>query len=312
MVKWFQDNKIWVQRSIDGCPEAQEKYRPNSIARYEEATKVWKDFSHSRRMTIQPEFAKLLMKSLHYFEEQGFKAGISPMPNYYTTWTEEQIQDFVRSLYALGEYYIKCWNEGRPFYCYYFSRELVSRFLEPQKSFFGCGGGRGLHCASWDGWLYLCHRFSKEPRDGQFCFGSLKEILAGKAKGYGKDVCAMDALYEGGKRESWREECKTCSAQFGCEKGCMHTNWFTTKTLDKPPRLYCVLRQATARIVTFMDSKLRCKDPDWWTRGQTVRGIGSYLKRKQEPEYLLARLGEAQMRVDQLKQQLNPGRSCGN
>lgn len=97
-VKWLKDNKIWIQRSIDGCPEVQEKYRPNSIEPYLEKSKIFNDYKDSRRMTVQPEFAKDIMKSLHWFESVGYKAGISPMPNFYTEWSDEQMNDFVKSL----------------------------------------------------------------------------------------------------------------------------------------------------------------------------------------------------------------------
>ena len=307
MVKWFKDNKIWVQRSLDGCPEAQEKYRPNSIKKYEEATKIWKDFESSRRMTVQPEFAKLLIKSLRYFESQGFCRGLSPMPNFYIEWTEEQMQDFEKSLWQLGEYYIKCWNEGRPFYCYYFSREMIFRFLEPHKTYWGCGGARGLHCITWDGQITICHRFSREKPESVFYFGTIKEVLDGNAKGYGEEVLKKASMHEAGLRKDWADKCKDCIAQYSCEKGCMHTNFICTGNINTPPELYCRIRRTSARVVTILDSKLRCKDPDWWTRGNYL--AQDYARRKQTPEYLVARLGEAVLRVDALKRQLEGGKN---
>ena len=307
MVEWFKSNNIHVQRSIDGCPEVQEKYRPNSVKAYEAQNEIWADFDQSRRMTIQPEFAGRLMESLLYFERMGFKRGISPMPNFYTDWSDEQIESFCKSIRELGDYYVKRWLEGRPFYCYYFSNEIVGRFLDPGRTQFGCGGGRGLHCLSWDGKVYMCHRFSKEVEDGPFCFGRVEAVLAGTAKGYGEGVRCRCKAYDLAGRGNWNEQCKGCVAQHGCEKGCMHTNWFTTGTLDGPPKLYCRIRQEAALVVTMIDSKLRCKDPDWWARPDTVKGgsgVHKYIQKKQEVPYLTARLGEAVIRVDELKNKI--------
>ena len=124
----------------------------------------------------------------------------------------------------------------------------------------------------------MCHRFSKEAHDTQFCFGSVKEILSGSAKGYGEKLCSRVADFTKGKA-AWNEECKTCIAQYGCEKGCIHTNYLCTKTLHKQPRLYCLIRQESARVVTWIDSQLRTKNPNWWTQGNSIKGVRDYAQR---------------------------------
>lgn len=275
-VNFLKGFNIWTQRSIDGHPEAQEKYRQNSIKSYEAKSKeVWKDFDYSRRMTVQPEFAKDLMKSFKYFEEQGFKAGMSPMPNFYTEWTDEQIQDFKNSLWELGKYYVERWKQDKntAFYIYYFANEIRGRFQKQSK--FGCGGSRGLHCVSWDGYMYMCHRFSKDPYDSDVCFGHIKDVLNGTAKGYGENLLKQTEKFRFNKKEDWLEMCRNCEAQEGCEKGCVHTNFECTKAYDTPPRLYCELRKETHKIISWIDEQLRDLDRDWWKRGNTLstRGI---------------------------------------
>jgi radical SAM protein with 4Fe4S-binding SPASM domain len=267
-VNFLRYFNIWTQRSIDGCPEAQEKYRPNSIELYKEKNKIWKDYDHSRRMTVQPEFAKDLLKSQLFFEEMGFWKGISPMPNYYTEWSDEHIEDFKKSLWDIGRHYIIRWKEGKAFYNYYLTREMVARFLSQQS--FGCGGGRGLHCVSWDGWLYMCHRFSKEPHDSPFCYGYIKDVLDGTAKGYDEIVYDRTAQYQRNTRNEWEEECKTCIGNGNCEKGCMHTNWLTTHTTNKPPPLYCEIRKEASKVVTWLDEQLRPLNLEWWKQGNTL------------------------------------------
>lgn len=273
-------NNCWIQRSIDGHPEAQEKYRPDSIERYLEVTKVIRDFKDSRRMTIQPEFAKDLLQSLYWFEEHGWGKGISPMPNYYTEWSDEQIEDFKRSLWALGAHYVKKWKEGDAFYVFYFAYEIAGRFMG--RTPYGCGGARTLHCVSWDGWFYMCHRFSKEPHDSPFCYGSVKDVLGGVAKGYGADVKNQIAKYASSSEAHWNEECRYCIAQKGCDKGCIHTNQLCTGTLDHPPKLYCRIRQETVKVIDWINEQLKPLDTQWWSKGNTTRGEAQQFLRNQQ------------------------------
>ena len=262
---YLATNRCHIQRSIDGHREATEKYRPNSVDKYLEIRKVVRDFSDTRRMTIQPEFAKDILKSMWWFEEVGYGKGISPMPNFYTEWSDEQIEDFKRSLWALGSYYIRRWKQGDPFYVYYFARCIEARFGKPIG--FGCGAGRGLHCVSWDGWIYACHRFSKEAHDSQFCYGTVKEALAGTAKGYGPDLVARAQM--GNNEGNWEPECRYCIAQKACCKGCYHTNYVCNGCVNKPPKLFCVVRQETEKVIDHIDDQLRRIDRRWYLRGNT-------------------------------------------
>ena len=120
---------------------------------------------------------------------------------------------------------------------------------------------------SWDGWIYLCHRFSKDPHDSDFCYGNLKGALAGTAKGYGEKVLNKVEEHRSGKPSFWRAECRGCVAQYGCEKGCMHSNTKCTGDINQPPKLYCEIRKEAAMIVTWLDKELRAVDSEWWARG---------------------------------------------
>ncbi|MEM3036131.1 MAG: radical SAM protein [Thermoplasmata archaeon] len=267
---WLKAHNIWVQRSIDGYPEAQEKYRKNSVDAYIKCNEIFKDYDSSRRMTVRPEFAKDLLKSQKFFESMGFYNGISPMPDYYADWTDEQINDFKNSLWDLAKYYVEKWKEGKPFYNYYFNSEIIGRFIM-QRSDFGCGGGRNLFAVDKDGWVYLCHRFTSDPHNSPFCFGHIKEILEGTAKGFDKEVEEQISKHEKGNPQDWYDECKTCLAQYGCEKGCMHTNIKTTGYINRPPKLYCEIRKTATECVLWIDIQLRHLDRKWYLKPPTLK-----------------------------------------
>jgi radical SAM protein with 4Fe4S-binding SPASM domain len=260
-------HRCHVQRSIDGHPAAQEKYRPGSAEKYLEVGKLCRDFQDTRRMTIQPEFAGEILRSFLWFEEQGYGKGISPQPNFYAEWSNEQVAAFKRSLWDLGRYYLRRWKRGDPFYVYYFARSLEARYGKPIG--FGCGAARSLHCVSWDGWIFACHRFSRAPHDSPFCYGSIAEALAGTAKGYGVELLAR--ALASNEEKHWRPECRYCIAQKACNKGCYHVNQACTGSLAQPPPLFCAIRQETEKVVDWLDGQLRRIDPRWYLRGNTCR-----------------------------------------
>ena len=285
-VNWLQANNIWCQRSIDGYPEAQEKYRPNSIDLYRKQNDLWKDYDHSRRSTIQPEFAKDLLKSQKFFESMGFENGVAQMPNYYTEWTEQQTKDFCGQLLQTAIYYIEMWKKDKPFYNYYFCKEIVNRFHYNRSVQFGCGGGIGLYCVRNDGYLYLCHRFAQDDPKGDFCYGHLKDILEDKVKGLAPYVTKEIDRHIKNTPDVWDKECKDCIAQYGCEKGCMHSNYYgwNSKDITKRPRPYCEIRKTASRAVAFIDSKLRSIDPQWWLKGATVQNKQEFIKQYQNKD----------------------------
>jgi radical SAM protein with 4Fe4S-binding SPASM domain len=267
---WLKSFNIWTQRSIDGHPEAQEKYRKDSIEPYKKLNDVWKDYESSRRMTIRPEFAKDLLKSLQFFESMGFHNGMSPMLDYYVDWSDEQIADLKKSIWQLAEYFVKKWKEDKPFYMYYFNQEIIGRFITG-RSDFGCGGGRNLYAISQDGWVYMCHRFCCEPHDSPFCLGHIKDVINGTAKGLDDFVMEQVRKHDKGDPQDWNEECKTCVAQYGCEKGCMHNNMKCEGCINKIPKVYCEVRKVAAEAVTWIDLQLHHIDKEWYLKGNILK-----------------------------------------
>lgn len=275
--EYLKKNNVWIQRGIDGHPDVQNQYRPNTIEKYLEVSKIIRDFRDSRRMTVNPEWAKDLMKSMEWFEEHGYRRGMSPVPNFYPEWTDEQTNDFKKSLWQLAKYYVERWKDDDPFYIYQFSEEIEGRFMNRRAM--GCGGARGLHCVCVDGYIWTCHRFSKEAKDGPYCFGTVKEALAGTAKGYGKDLTdRIEKIKQPMNETNWNEECRYCIAQKTCKKGeCMHCNLKCNGDINKPPKLYCELHRETVKIIDWIDNQLRGFDPYWWAKGNTAKGAKQFM-----------------------------------
>lgn len=264
---------IRVQRSLDGCPEAMEKCRgAGTLERYNRATAIWRDYDQTRRMTVIPETARYLWQSLKYFTELGFRKGLSPQPDYYADWSPQHVEDFKTQLWELGSEIVRDVRAGRPaFYHYWFDREYDRFRAVPNRSYksgVGCGAGKGLWCCSWDGFLFICHRFASEPRDSQFCAGPLRAVVENSAPGVGQGL--RESLQRYWRREV-PVECRSCIGRYGCTMGCYHVNFKCQGDIGRPPALYCELKREAAQVVTWIDSRLRDQNPRWWDGSRRQR-----------------------------------------
>jgi len=279
IVDFVKRNKVYVQRSIDGCPKAMEKLRPGALPLYEKATEMLKDKDRGvRRMTITPDTAEYLFEGVLFLWEKGFRRGFSPQPDYNQEWNEEQKKALIDNMWKMADFYIEQFKHGNPFYWYQVSREAACRFSNTVTQT-GCGAGKRLYAISVDGYVFLCHRFTGEDINGPFCYGHVAEVLEGTAIGFGNEV--LSAI-ESRKRKEWNEECYSCIAQYGCEKGCYHSSYKATGNLLKPPELYCRIKREAAKIVTYIDCELRNIDSEWWLKKNFRREAKAYINRKKK------------------------------
>ncbi len=164
----------------------------------------------------------------------------------------------MRSLWAVGEEFIRDYRAGHRWRFHHFDKPIAA--LGGRSCSLHCGAGRGLHAVSWDGYLFPCHRFCSEPRDGECCGGSIKEVVAGTARGYGPVIQRrLDHAKTG-----WRpQRCAGCVAKRSCPGGCAHENFKAGPSIDEPPELQCMVRRECVAIVDWIDRQLRPDHPDW-------------------------------------------------
>lgn len=285
IIAYCKANKIGVQRSLDGCPEAMALCRgEGTLEKYNKATPFWMDYKKGRRTTVIPETAKYLLEDLLYFRKLGFPSGFTPMPDFYAKWEPQHVEDFKSSLWKLGEEFVKEFREwGSAFYCFWFSRD-VRRFEcgpKPVPVSQGCGAGRGLWSLSWDGYMFLCHRFTTEDKNGPFCYGRIDEIIEGTAKGYG-EIVQQGLEDANNKKRPMR--CSACIGQYGCNVCCYHSNFKCTGSMIEPPQLFCELKRESAKVMQWIDNELREQYPNWW---KTIRKGGGGRRRQgkgQQPQ----------------------------
>jgi radical SAM protein with 4Fe4S-binding SPASM domain len=168
-------------------------------------------------------------------------------------------------LWLLAQDYVKDYRAGRGgFYTWWFEQEF-RRFdwQRGRRESLGCGAGRTLFCVAWDGFVFPCHRFSTEARDGEFCGGHVHDYLAGKEGGFGPAV--QQKLQRAWEKQR-PPQCAECIGQYGCQGNCYHANWKTTGDMLLPSPVYCTFKREAARCVQWIDNQLRAIDPQWWKR----------------------------------------------
>lgn len=268
-VAWCKAHNISAQRSIDGCSEACAYARPGDyLNRYEAETLIWQDYSRTRRVTVSPETAKHMLKSLHYFVGSGFRKGAAFIPDEYRDWSDEHVSDWKKFLRDLAEEFVSDFKAGKPFWTHYFQK-IGEGIFQRQRFEAGCGSGRGMRGITVDGHIVPCHRFSREPHDSPMVAGTLREVLEGTDRGFGREFTDAMGSFE---QKQEQEACVNCVANQGCFRGCFHTSWIVNRDLHKPTKINCITYQECAKIVHWIDRELRGIDPQWWKQNGAPEG----------------------------------------
>ena len=264
-VAWCKQNGLTAQRSIDGCAEAMEFNRPGMIEKYEAETRLWQDYGRTRRCTVSPENAQYIVQSLRYFEEQGFVKGAAFIADEYRDWSPEQMAALLKSFHELAEEFVHDFRQGKPFWTHHFQKAAKGLF-ERKSSSAGCGAGRGLLGITYDGYVVPCHRFAREDKQGPMCLGTVKELLAGTARGFGPQWTARREFI---RQKKELPQCVDCAARTACVKGCYHCNWSKNGDLFQPTEVNCAVQREVVRLTLWIDEQLRDLDPKWWNRNPT-------------------------------------------
>jgi len=270
MVSFCKAHKIGVQRSHDGCPEAYECTRGKAaLEAYNLRSPLWQDYGKTRRVTVEPETAHFLWEDFKYFEKMGLGIGATFIPNYYADWKPEQIEAFKKGLWRLAAENIRRFKTTRKGIWEFWSHRTFPTFSNRHGGNFpqGCGAGRGLWSIGINGDIFLCHRFASESPESECCYGNIRDVLAGTARGYGPIVRARFEEMDNNVRPA---QCKRCVARPSCGDCCHHTNWIHSGRtgLTQPPDAWCELKCEAAEIVRRQDNELRQIDPRWYTKIQ--------------------------------------------
>lgn len=260
-IAWCREHGIRSQRSVGGCPEACAITRPGDyLARYEAQTALWCDWDRQRRVTLTPDTARYLMRSLKYFYGRGYWGGLDFQTDDYADWPEETVTLLKGQLTRLALEFIRQFRAGHVLHNERLQTTGHRLFGEP-RNYLGCGAGWGTQAITPDGYLMACHRFLREPRESPFCGGLLRDVLDGQPPRWGRLFTDHVAALA---RQEERDECRLCPARPVCSRGCYHVSWITARTLGTSPRVRCEITRHYVELARLVHVSVRDADPQWY------------------------------------------------
>lgn len=237
-LKYIKENNMHVMVSIDGKRERHDNNRrmKNGSPTYDVVSKcierlVELGVDFEARMTVLPQNGKYVCEDVtHLIENLGVKF-IAPVPVYDREWTEEEMNDFGRSMGDLYDIYIKYhFDQKNKVYIKFFEDYL---FKDLDVKHFGVPCGFGSNTSiSIDtlGNVYPCHQVPTRKDREKFVMGN---ILS-------DEVVDNDMVKNVSHSMFKSEDCETCSANGTiCSGGCLMESYEQNGDILHPTKTTC-------------------------------------------------------------------------
>lgn len=261
-VQWCLDHQITPKRSTAGCPEAAELTRPGDYTkRWLAEGRLWQDYHASRRLTVIPETAHLVSRSVRWLHDEGYDGPIDIATDDYREWPPEAQAAYESEMRGLAADFVSKFSLGNILGIENFTNFGRCIFGQSGVTVFGCGAGWNTWGVAVDGTVVPCHRFFREltlPRT------HISAILAGQRVDFGPQLLETVSSWAHSRE---REECKRCSARQPCARGCMHVGLATGGGLYSSPRTRCRFTRLYAELAWWIGERLGVSG--WWNMPAT-------------------------------------------
>lgn len=257
-----RDMQIIPRRSTAGCPEAASLTRPGDYTeRWVNEGKLWQDYDSPHRLVVTPETAHHLASSVRWLHSEGYYGPVDVSTDDYAYWPQEAAEAIRDEIGWLAGEFVAQHREGRMLGIENFTQIAKALYGRPGTISLGCGAGGNTVGITWDGYIVPCHRFFREP----YPYGH-SHILDGGAPSFGDDFTAYREDCACGHEH---HRCRKCPAREGCSHGCPHVSLHTMGVLGQSPRIRCDTTKTWVTETRWIDSMLRPRDDQWWTRTPT-------------------------------------------
>lgn len=249
--EWLNDNMYNVVLSIDGRRQVHNAMRPTcsgadvydlilSNALY--MAELRGDKSYYVRGTFTPANLDFTqdVKAMHEagFNEISLEPVVSDIDG--IAITGEHLPAIYEEYGLLAQYYLDCYNEGKPFNFFHFNVDLTSSPCMP-KRLTGCGSGCEYAVVNPDGKLYPCHQFSEME---EYCMGDVF------SKDYNMDISAHFAR----NIVTQKPDCADCMAKYYCSGGCAANNIKYTGDMNKPYAITCEMMRRRLELALGIEA----------------------------------------------------------
>ena len=197
IIAYFNANNIVPMLSIDGMQVAHDTERISKIAKgtfkhIEKKFILLRDFYKADKIQIQitvtPSNIFYLKESVDYLFNMGMNFDINIVPvvanDYRYFWSQEHLNEFRDSIYAISNLFIMAYKKGRIFnishMCCTPFRDLLNYFNKGHKFKYCFAGTRHLSITV-DGNIFPCFYFAGIKNNRRFLLGNIRDGLNSKA-----------------------------------------------------------------------------------------------------------------------------------
>lgn len=255
-MKYLNDNHISLILSLDGRPEIHDRMRPDagghgSYDRCARNLVYAAEHRNGEEYYVRGTFTKYNLdftKDVEHMADLGFE-GLSMEPvvgdDLSYAITEEDLPAIYDEYDRLTEFYLRRFDEGRPFVYYHFIMDL---YKGPciAKRLRGCGAGHEYMCVTPNGDIYPCHQFVGQE---DYVIGNVYEgITDAKLPRLFRDMHVLN-----------KPACAKCWAKFFCSGGCHSNNIKYGGSITTPYELGCKIQKKRIECAMYIQAVLAMK-----------------------------------------------------
>ena len=269
-IQFFKENNVSILLSIDGDKETQDYNRPLITGRssFDKISPHLKTLANTFpgitfRSTLYPPTVKNFLKNYFFAVSQNFISYYA-IPDEYSTWTKENIEDLREGLTAIVAHYIFCLENNVPvthfsdldrFLCEY----LIAKKNQNQNFIFEhsvkrCGLGlTGLGIGT-NGWIFGCQEHSSRDNTDIFYIGDIYNGID-EQRHYNLVKTFSEQHLEDPKQP---DKCTNCLANYICHgTRCPSRNYFLSQNFDTCTDIRCewtkLLHEAAFRLNAYFE-----------------------------------------------------------
>lgn len=255
--KYLTDNHISLILSLDGRPEVHNRMRPDAGG-HDSYDKVVKNLVYATQHRngeeyyVRGTFTKYNLdftEDVRHMADLGFD-GLSMEPvvgdDLSYAITEEDLPRIYDEYDRLAEFYLRRFDEGRPFIYYHFIMDL---YKGPciAKRLRGCGAGHEYMCVTPNGDIYPCHQFVGQE---DYVIGTVFDGIT--AKTLPRTFRDMHVLN--------KPICAQCWAKFFCSGGCHANNIKYGGSITSPYELGCKIQKKRIECAMYASAMLKLRN----------------------------------------------------
>lgn len=281
IVAFLSANKVGLLLSMDGDKPSQDWNRPmrNGGSSFDVLDlKLPMLIEHfpdlTFRSTVTPRTANELYRNALYAEKKGFRYWFT-MPNYFETWTEQDIAVLHEQMRLYQEHYIDRMRDGKRPILFTHMEQFFHRIVQRNQtiqndvrrpnsicsSCVKCGLGASRFAGiNINGDVLACQEMFSHELDDLFLIGNIHTGIDDARR---EQLCSM-----WDSKHGYSSSCEKCPLDRICDGGCVANNYLASGDIHRSPEIACewnrILFATAVNIMQTLGSEQNEKFKERW------------------------------------------------